>query len=151
MLLLPKVELMFRYCLCVLFAAASQLCTAQTAKLIIIFKGLNTSKGGYLRSALYTKDNFPKSGKESYGKQVNITAKEVQVEFEKLPAGEFAVACYQDIDKNKKLNKNLVGYPSEPFGFSRDAKISLGPPKFEDAKIKLEDNKTLTITINLKQ
>jgi uncharacterized protein (DUF2141 family) len=126
-------------------------CNAQTAKLIIIFKGLNTSKGGYLRSALYTKDNFPKSGKEAYGKQVNITAKDVQVEYDKLPAGEFAIACYQDIDKNKKLNKNLVGYPNEPFGFSRDAKISLGPPKFEDAKIKLEDNKTVTITINLKQ
>jgi uncharacterized protein (DUF2141 family) len=123
---------------------------AQTAKLIIIFKGLNTSSGGYLRSALYTKNNFPKNGKESYGKQVLINAKEMRIEFDKLPAEEFAVACYQDIDKNKKLNKNLVGYPTEPFGFSKDAKINLGPPKFEDAKIKLQENTTVTITINLK-
>jgi uncharacterized protein (DUF2141 family) len=137
--------------LTILLIALNLVCNAQTSKLTIICKGLNKKKGGLLRTALYSEANFPKDGKESYGKEVRITKDEMQVVYENLPQGNYAVACYQDADENKKLNKNFVGYPSEPFGFSNDAKIKLGPPSFDDAKIEIKNKGNTTITINMKK
>ncbi len=50
---------------------------------------------------------------------------------------------------NEKLDKNFVGWPVEPYGFSRDAKGLIGPPAFEDASFQVDDGAN-TITINLK-
>jgi uncharacterized protein (DUF2141 family) len=57
---------------------------------------------------------------------------------------------FQDIDRDKKLKTNFIGFPTEPIGFSRGAKIKMGPPDFEDAKISIGQNEVATITIVLK-
>jgi uncharacterized protein (DUF2141 family) len=46
-----------------------------------------------------------------------------------------AVAVFQDIDGNGRLSKNLLGIPVEPYGFSRNARGALGPPRFDNASI----------------
>ena len=67
-----------------------------------------------------------------------------------MPVGHYAMVAFQDIDENKQLKSNFVGFPIEPIGFSRDAKIKFGPPYFDDAKVKIQQGKTLTLLINLK-
>lgn len=46
-----------------------------------------------------------------------------------------AVAVFQDLDGNGVLTKNAVGIPSEPYGFSNDARGLFGPPTFEAAAL----------------
>jgi 4,4'-diapolycopenoate synthase len=48
-----------------------------------------------------------------------------------LPGGTYALAVYQDLDRSAKLEKNFLGIPREPVGFSRNPKLYLGPPKFD--------------------
>ena len=36
------------------------------------------------------------------------------------------------------MNKNWIGMPKEPFGFSNDAKGRMGPPDFEDASFEVK-------------
>jgi uncharacterized protein (DUF2141 family) len=48
-----------------------------------------------------------------------------------LPGGTYALAIYQDLDRSAKLEKNFLGVPREPVGFSRNPKLYLGPPKFD--------------------
>ena len=67
-----------------------------------------------------------------------------------MPIGTYAIVAFQDIDKNKKLKSNFIGFPKEPIGFSRDAKINFGPPDFNDAKVEVQQGKTLTISIILR-
>lgn len=56
----------------------------------------------------------------------------------KLPlSGMAAVAVFQDLDGNGVLTKNVVGLPLEPYGFSRNARGTFGPPKFEAAAVDL--------------
>ena len=56
----------------------------------------------------------------------------------KLPlSGMAAVAVFQDLDGNGVLTKNVVGLPMEPYGFSRNARATFGPPKFEAAAVDL--------------
>lgn len=62
----------------------------------------------------------------------------VTVTFDDLEPGTYAVSSYQDENKNGKLDRNFVGKPKEPYGFSNDARGKFGPPKFRDAKFELK-------------
>ncbi|MBS1619407.1 MAG: DUF2141 domain-containing protein [Bacteroidetes bacterium] len=123
---------------------------AQTGRLVVTVKGINTTKGGELATALFTKDNFPKTGQQVKGIYSPVTADQMQVVFEQVPVGTYAVAVYQDIDSDHKLKTNLVGYPTEPLGFSRDARIRLGPPSFSDAALSIAADQTVTTTVTLR-
>ena len=51
-----------------------------------------------------------------------------------LPAGQYAAQIFHDENRNKKVDRALFGIPKEGVGFSNDARISFGPPKWADAK-----------------
>lgn len=55
------------------------------------------------------------------------------VRFTALPAGVYGAAVYLDQNRNGELDRNLVGWFKEPFGFSERARVRFGPPKWEDA------------------
>ena len=59
------------------------------------------------------------------------------IELDRLPGGEYAVAAYQDVNGNGKLDRNFIGIPKEPNGVSNGAKGKFGPPKWRDAKFQL--------------
>jgi uncharacterized protein (DUF2141 family) len=50
-----------------------------------------------------------------------------------LPWGRYAASAYHDEDDDGALNTNLFGAPSEPFGFSNDARARFGRPDFSEA------------------
>lgn len=47
--------------------------------------------------------------------------------------GRYAAQVFYDENGNRKVDRALFGIPKEGVGFSRDAKIRLGPPKWEEA------------------
>jgi len=53
--------------------------------------------------------------------------------FSNVKEGRYAVALWQDVDGDQKLDTNFLGIPREPVGSSNNAKGSFGPPKFRDA------------------
>jgi uncharacterized protein (DUF2141 family) len=61
-----------------------------------------------------------------------------------IPPGRYAVQAYHDEDGNGRLRKGLFGLPAEAIGFSRDARIRLGAPSFEDAAIDVAEPVTAT-------
>jgi len=67
------------------------------------------------------------------------------VVLENVPAGTWAVSVVHDVNGNGKVDTNFLGIPKEPVGVSNDAKGRFGPPKFDDAKFKLERDMTITI------
>ena len=64
-----------------------------------------------------------------------------------MPLGSYAISTYHDENDNDKLDKNIVGIPKEAYGFSNDATGFMGPPKWEDAKFDLKEDKTITINL----
>ncbi len=50
-----------------------------------------------------------------------------------LPPGQYAVQTFHDENSNKKVDRNFIGLPKEGVGFSNDAPIRMGPPKWRDA------------------
>lgn len=47
--------------------------------------------------------------------------------------GRYAAQVFYDENANGKVDRALFGIPKEGVGFSRDARIKLGPPKWQDA------------------
>ena len=71
------------------------------------------------------------------------------VRFPDLPPGVYGAAVYLDENRNGKLDRNLVGWFKEPFGFSENARARLGPPKWEDAVFTVPESGTVQLTIRI--
>ena len=52
-----------------------------------------------------------------------------------LPAGRYAVNAFHDENDNGALDTNLVGIPSEGYGFANDPSTTFGPADFEEAAV----------------
>jgi len=84
----------------------------------------------------------------AYSASVPARDGETLVTIKEVPAGTWAVLAYQDDNANGQLDRNLIGIPSENYGFSRDARGRFGPPSFDDAAIAVKDE-TTSATVRL--
>ncbi|MBI3515413.1 MAG: DUF2141 domain-containing protein [Proteobacteria bacterium] len=57
----------------------------------------------------------------------------VTVTVPNVPPGRYAVVAYHDENANRDLDVNALGMPKEPYGFSNDPPMLLGPPLFKDS------------------
>lgn len=69
-------------------------------------------------------------------------------DFEGLPPGTYALAIIHDENMNGKLDTNVLGFPTEGYGFSNDAKGILSAPSFAAASFTY-DGGNLELTIRL--
>ena len=68
-----------------------------------------------------SEDDFPNSPINQ--SEIRIErSEEISYQFERLQEGRYFVAVFQDLDFNQELNKNLIGIPKEPYGFSNNIK-----------------------------
>ena len=52
-----------------------------------------------------------------------------------IPPGDYAAQSFHDENNNHEIDRGMFGIPKEGIGFSRDARIHMGPPKWADAVI----------------
>ncbi len=123
---------------------------AQTGNVLFKVSGIQTELGGFISAGIFTKNNFPKVGKQFKGKDIVVTKSEMEVLLEEVPSGTYGAVVFQDENDNKKLETNFVGFPKEPIGFANDARIKLGPPDFEDAAITVTEGATVIVNIQLR-
>lgn len=117
-----------------------------TLKLRILHVAPNT---GPVRIAVFgANDGFPKHETASVKQTVNSDTGTAEIAITGVPAGVIAVAVYQDINDDGKLNRGTFGIPTEPYGFSNDAKGSMGPPTFKDAVVDSNRSEPHEITLS---
>ena len=69
--------------------------------------------------------------------------------FEGVGAGTFAIAVLHDLNDSDSLDKNRLGIPKEPLGFSNNARIRFRPPTFDEAKFTFDGTaKTLEVSVH---
>ena len=120
----------------------------KTHKLSIHISGISKIKGSLFIAVFRATDDFPVFGKQFKGIIKEVEGKSQNYTFDNLPEGEYALAIYQDENRNKILDKNLLGIPTEIYGFSNNARRNFSAPSFQEAKFKL--NKDLHQTVFLK-
>ena len=117
----------------------------ETYTLIVKISGLKSNKGHILAGVYNNEIGFLKN--EYKGDVVEIKEKRATIIFKNIDAGEYAVSFIHDENKNNKMDTNFFGIPKEDYGCSNNAKNFLGPPKYEDAKFMLSENKTMLIEL----
>lgn len=120
----------------------------KTHKLSIHISGISKIKGSLFIAIFRATDDFPVFGKQFKGIVKEVEGKSQNYNFDNLPEGEYALAIFQDENRNKILDKNLLGIPTEIYGFSNNARRTFSAPSFQEAKFKL--NKDLQQTVFLK-
>ena len=115
-------------------------------KLEVTVKNIKEVKGT-VRVALY---NNEKDFLEKFvqGKIVKVAGKEAKVVFENLQPGTYAISAFHDENDNEKLDSGFMGIPTEPYGFSNDAKGTFGPPSFDKAMVRVDQDKVSVISLN---
>lgn len=71
----------------------------------------------------------------------------VDIVFTDLATGEYAVSIYYDLDDDGEMDTGLFGIPSEPVGFSNNARGKFGPAKWKHAMFLLEEDMTHPIQV----
>lgn len=98
---------------------------------------LPANKQGTVMAALFDKpDGFPRGKPLQVAVAQAVNGKAV-VQFVGLPEGDYAATAYLDENSNQKLDSNLFGLPTELYGFSRNARGTMGPPSFADAAFRV--------------
>jgi uncharacterized protein (DUF2141 family) len=138
-----KTWLMVCFC-CFHFSAWAQ------GTLVVQVKPVNEARGE-LSVALYRKpSDFPHPVRVYVAQTPKAVKGTNLVRFTNLPPGFYAAAVYHDENANKKLDKNLFGAPTEPYGFSNDARRLMSAPSFEEARFEIRDNEVKEISILIK-
>jgi uncharacterized protein (DUF2141 family) len=129
-------------------ACAASAMPAQAADLSIAVAGV-VSNEGKVRVALFDKEsNFPK-GKILMGQAQPASKGTMNFAFKGVAPGQYAASAFQDMNDNERLDTNMMGIPSEPYGFSRDARGVMGPPTFNETAFTLGAEPT-HLTVHLK-
>ena len=110
-------------------------------------KGVEELKGSMFIAVFDDPASFPEFGKQYREMVLPVRSKELSHAFKDLPNHTYAVAVFHDINDNGILDKNALGIPLEPYGFSRNARARFSAPPFEDAKIELKNNLEIQIDI----
>jgi uncharacterized protein (DUF2141 family) len=108
-------------------------CAAATAgDLTVEVTGIVDVKGDVIITVFNDKAQWLK--KSILRKKVAAKFEKVEVKFENLPDGDYAISVIQDLNSNDVLDRNFMGIPNEPYGFSNDATGNMGPASFDQAK-----------------
>jgi len=99
----------------------------------VVVTGLRNAKGQVLACLTAQPKGFPDCRKDPAAKNAIVPAgTTVRITFEGVPAGRYAISMIHDENANRKMDMALM-MPKEGYGFSRDAPVRMGPPKFDKA------------------
>ena len=73
-----------------------------------------------------------------------------QLVISNLPTGKLVIMLHEDANGNRLLDRNVIGIPVEPIGFS-NAYEPKGPPNFEQASFVLSAGESKTFPIRLRK
>ena len=123
---------------------------AQTGAIEVKIYGIENNNGIVMIGLYNSEADFPDFDKGYTGAAPEADENGVTYTFIDIPAGKYALAVWHDEDKDKALDKNMLGIPRESYGFSNNKFGTFGPPDFKDAAFDVASSETTLLEITLK-
>jgi uncharacterized protein (DUF2141 family) len=124
--------------------------SSKTGNITITITGIDIRQKGLLRIGVFKKEGYPNADKVSDGKIIPVTGCSMTVNFPSINPGTYAIVIVQDKDKSGHLTKNMLGLPTEPYGFSKNIYGLLGAPDFNDISFKISEGESIHSDIQIK-
>ena len=117
----------------------------QTGSVLVEVLGLRSAKGLVQACLTAIPAGFPDCKKDPAALKLTIAAAPGEtLLFKNVAPGRYAVALFHDENANNRLDTALM-IPREGFGFSRDAPLRFGPPRFDAAAMTVVDAETRAV------
>ena len=111
--------------------------------------GLRSAKGQVLACLTTQAKGFPDCRRDATARKLAVPASSpVILRFGAVPPGRYAISLLHDENGNGKADMMLM-LPREGFGFSRDAAVRMGPPKFADSAFTV-DGAVVTMPVRMR-
>jgi len=142
---MKKITLLFVMLLWATSSFAQNDGTSKTGEeLLVIIDGIKEIKGSIMIGIYDSDSTYMK--KTVCGFKVPVKDYTLEIPLE-MDDGTYSIAVFQDLNGNMKLDKGAFGIPSEPYGFSNNAKGIIGPPSFEKSKFDIPNTKVVRINL----
>jgi uncharacterized protein (DUF2141 family) len=103
--------------------------------IVVDVNGLRNSRGEVLCYLYANATGFPQDPARAVGKVVApIVRQAATCQFKGVAPGAYAVAVVHDENGNGRLDRNMLGIPTEGVGASNNPVSHFGPPKFDAAR-----------------
>lgn len=128
-----------------LLAAASSVAAAD---LTVTIEGTRSTEGSVMLALYNSAEAFPSSEQRMQAQMIPASQPgSLSAVFRGVPAGRYALAVFHDTNGNGKLDRNLFGLPTEPYGFSNNAMGVASAPSFDKAAVEVGADLAITITL----
>ena len=118
------------------------------APLTLVIKNLESEDAPIIVGLYGTDNKFPDPKDQLKEYHFKPHGKEHTAKITDLQFGVYALAIYQDVNSNGKIDKNLIGIPTEPYAFSNNYKPTVKAPAFKNCKFDY-DSVSNTVTMNM--
>lgn len=118
-------------------------------QLTIKIQNIQKIQGEIVIGIFNTDKDFLKDGVAIKNYTIKVDRKTAKLVIDDLPAGDYAISMFHDVNSDGVCNRNFLGIPKEPYAFSNNFKPKMSAPKFQDCKFSL--TKDHTVEINLIQ
>ncbi len=107
---------------------------AEGAKLTLTVTDIAKHEGSLM---IAVHDEAGYDGQPKAATMVPVSGDSATASFEGLAPGAYAIKLFHDVDGDGEMDTNPFGLPTEPFGFSNNAKGQFGPAKWVDANFEV--------------
>ena len=115
--------------------------------LTIVIKGIKKPTGLVL-IAIYSDAKSWLGKQPALGRDIPVALDadgQMVVVFTKKIEGLVSVAVIHDENGNRDMDRNMLGIPQEPYGFSRGVRPKFGAPSFESAQVASDQPITIEV------
>jgi len=133
-------------------AATVKLPVADTAAKVIpltlVINKLTSDTAPVIIGVYGTANKFPDPKDQLKEYKFKAHGKTLVAKINDLKLGTYALAIYQDVNSNGKIDKNLIGIPTEVYAFSNNYKPTVKAPSFDNCRFDYTA-KNDTVTMNM--
>ena len=105
---------------------------------------------GALSCRLFTRSaDFP-DGEGMATQRAAISATQASCTFANVAPGTYAVAVVHDENGNGRLDRNVLGIPTEGYGVSNNRTYALSSPRWEESKFTVVAQDTVLLRVSLR-
>ena len=134
----------------VLFFWFSVLSASAQGKVTVSISNIKNNNGVCRVCIFDNAASFNGQGKPVQCTSVTIKDKTAAAQFEKVPAGTYAISVFHDANNNNQLDVNLLGMPKEGYGASKNKLPFAAAPAFKENQFLLKNNVHLQLPIRLR-
>lgn len=109
--------------------------------------GIKSNEGKIILGVFKNDGNFPTIGKQYKGYELEIKDKKASIHITDLAKGTYAIGLCHDLNSNKKMDNNVLGFPLEPYGFSKNVRGYISKPTFKEASFYYDGSLSLEIRV----